>query len=277
MAAGTALPTITKSTPGNRLASAVAAACSAGPSGNVTSYAYDADGRLDTVTLENYTGDPANPSSPQNLVESSRAYDPAGRLASVTDSMGWVTSYGYTDDGLIASVTRSDPSTGASFTEQANTYDAAGNQVAQVTGNGATTTDYTVDAADQVTSQTLDPAGLDRVTGYTYSADDYVTAQTLTGAGSSTPVRSESWAYDPMGNITGQTVDLQGTSNPVTTTWTLDQRGVPTSMTDPRIRRGGRDHLGDRRGREQDLLRLRRGRGPDLGHLPWRHPDQLFV
>ena len=203
------------------------------PARNVTSYAYDADGRLDTVTLENYTGDPANPSSPQNLVESSRAYDPAGRLASVTDSMGWVTSYGYTDDGLIASVTRSDPSTGASFTEQANTYDAAGNQVAQVTGNGATTTDYTVDAADQVTSQTLDPAGLDRVTSYTYSADDYVTAQTLTGAGSSTPVRSESWAYDPMGNITGQTADLQGTSKPVTTTWTLDQRGLPTSMTDP--------------------------------------------
>ena len=38
----------------------------------------------------------------------SRAYDPAGRLASVTDSMGWVTSYTYLDNGLTATVIRSD-------------------------------------------------------------------------------------------------------------------------------------------------------------------------
>ena len=70
--------------------------------GNTTSYAYDADGHLLTVTLLGYTGDPANPSPATDLVEQSRAYDPDGRLASITDSMGRQTAYTYTDNGLVA-------------------------------------------------------------------------------------------------------------------------------------------------------------------------------
>jgi RHS repeat-associated protein len=201
------------------------------PAGNVTDYSYDATGQLLTVTLQNYTGNPASPTAPVPLTESSRAYDPAGRLASITDSMGWVTSYGYTDDGLVASVTRSDPMTGASYTDEADTYDPAGNLVSQVTNNGATTTNDTVDAAGRTMSETLDPFGLDRTTSYAYTADGYLASQTLTGAGSSTPVRSTSYAYDPLGNMTSQSQALQGGGNLPTAWWPLNQTSG-TTVTD---------------------------------------------
>jgi RHS repeat-associated protein len=197
------------------------------PAANVTDYAHDANGRLLTTTLENYTGGPANPSAPASLVESSRTYDPAGRLASVTDSMGWVTSYTYTDDGLTASITRSDPHTGASFTEQSNSYDAAGNLISRAVNNGATTTTYAVDAANRTASQTLDPSGLNRTTSFSYSPDDQVVNQTLTGSGSSAPVRSTSYTYDPMGNMTSQSAALQGGGDP-TSWWRLDQTSGTT-------------------------------------------------
>jgi RHS repeat-associated protein len=193
------------------------------PAGDVTDYAYDAAGQLLTVTLANYTGNPAQPTSPAPLVTESRAYDPAGRLASITDSMGWVTSYGYTDDGLEASVTRGNPSAGTSYVEQASTYDPAGNLISQATNNGATTTNYTVDADDRTAAQTVDPAGLARTTNYAYTADSYLAGQTLTGAGSNTPVRSVSYGYDPMGNMTSQSELLQGGGNLPTAWWPLNQ------------------------------------------------------
>ena len=178
------------------------------PASDVTDYAYDAEGQLLTVTLQNYTGNPAQPTSPAPLVTESRAYDPAGRLASITDSMGWVTSYGYTDDGLTASVTRSNPS------------------------SGATTTNFTVDADSRTAAQTLDPAGLDRTTSYAYTADSYLASQTLTGAGSNTPVRAVSYGYDPMGNMTSMT-DLDNN----VTYYSYDQAGRLSGKHSP-VRRG---------------------------------------
>jgi YD repeat-containing protein len=177
------------------------------PAGNVTDYAYDAEGQLLTVTLQNYTGNPAQPTSPAPLLTESRAYDPAGRLASVT---------------------RSNPSPGASYVEQASTYDPAGNLISQATNNGATTTNYTVDADSRTAAQTLDPAGLDRTTSYAYTADSYLASQTLTGAGSSTPVRSVSYGYDPMGNMTSQSQTLQGGGNTPTAWWPLNQTSGTT-------------------------------------------------
>ena len=192
------------------------------PATNVTGYTYDPNGHLLTTTLENYTGSPPGSQTAAPLVQESRAYDPAGRLASVTDSMGWKTSYTYTDNGLTATVVRSDPSTGASFTEESDTYNNADQLTQQVTSNGATTTAYAVDAAGRTTSQTVDPAGLDRTASYTYSPDDRVTSQTLTGPGSSTPVTSTGYSYDPMGNRTSETQYLKGGSNP-DGWWRLDQ------------------------------------------------------
>ncbi|HEX6681733.1 MAG TPA: LamG-like jellyroll fold domain-containing protein [Candidatus Limnocylindrales bacterium] len=139
-------------------------------------YEYDASGQLVKTTMKGWTGDPNNPSAPTDLIVESRAYDPAGRLASVTDAMGFQTTYTYTDNGLAATVTRRDPATSATFLAESNVYDAAGNLIEKVTNNGTTKETFAVDAASRVSSQTLDPAGLKRTTDYTFSADDDVLA-----------------------------------------------------------------------------------------------------
>jgi RHS repeat-associated protein len=198
------------------------------PAGNVTQYAYDPNGHLLTTTLANYTGSPSGSQPAAPLVRDSRAYDPAGRLASVTDAMGRVTSYAYTDDGLTASITRTGPG-GGSFGQEADTYDPAGNLITQVTGNGATTTNYNVDAASQVTSQAVDPSGLNRVTAYTYTPDDHVATQNVS-QGSGSPIQSTSYTYDLMGNKTSQTVNDPGAEGPAGW-WTLTQTSG-TTVTD---------------------------------------------
>ncbi|WP_435189075.1 LamG-like jellyroll fold domain-containing protein [Streptomyces sp. bgisy126] len=183
------------------------------PAGTVNTYTFDAEQRPLTTNLLNYTGDPYNPSPPTTLVQESRAYDPAGRLASITDAMGWVTAYTYTDDGLSATVARKDPQSGKSFTEQANAYDAAGNLTEQITDDGQTRTTFAVDAADRTTSSVLDPNGLARSTKVSYDPDDNVVTETeydpATGDTSTTDTR-----YDHLGNVTGNTVH-DGTTAPV--------------------------------------------------------------
>ena len=143
---------------------------------------YDAVGRPTTTTLLGYVGDPNAPSPARDLLTQTRAYDPGGRLATVTDAMGWVTSYTYTDNNLTAKVTRKDPSTGAAFVTQDTAYDGAGNAVSQTTANGTSRTDFVVDAAGRTSSSTLDPQGLKRTVTYGYSLDDHATSTTLTDA-----------------------------------------------------------------------------------------------
>ncbi|MCP3820578.1 DNRLRE domain-containing protein [Streptomyces sp. A3M-1-3] len=189
------------------------------PVGNVNQYTFDAEGKPLTTSLLNFTGDPNNPSSPTTLVQESRAYDPAGRLASITDSMGYVTSYSYTDDGLSATVVRSDPATGKSFTEQANTYDAVGNLIKQVTNDGRTTSTFAVDASDRTTSTTLDPGGLARTTKVSYDPDDNVVSETDTEP--SGEVSTMDTLYDNLGNVTANTIH-DGTTAPVAR-WKLNE------------------------------------------------------
>ncbi|MEU2234318.1 LamG-like jellyroll fold domain-containing protein [Streptomyces vietnamensis] len=183
------------------------------PAGNVNTYTFDGEQRPLTTNLLNYTGDPFAPTAPTTLVQESRAYDPAGRLASVTDAMGWVTAYTYTDDGLSATVVRKDPQTGKQFTEQANTYDAAGNLIEQITDDGQKRNTFTVDAADRTTTSIEDPNGFARSTKVSYDPDDNVVTETetdpTTGDVSTTDTR-----YDGLGNVTGNTVH-DGTTAPV--------------------------------------------------------------
>ncbi|THA22997.1 Teneurin-1 [Streptomyces sp. A1277] len=196
------------------------------PAGNVNTYTFDGEGRPLTTNLLNYTGDPAHPSSPTTLVQESRAYDPAGRLASITDAMGHVTAYTYTDDGLAASVVRKDPANGLSFTEEANTYDAAGNLTKQVTNDGQTVSTFTVDASDRTTSSVLDPGGLARTTKVSYDPDDNVVSETdLDPANGRTS--TEDTLYDNLGNVTGSTVH-DGTTAPVAR-WKMAETSGPTA------------------------------------------------
>ncbi|HUN33682.1 MAG TPA: LamG-like jellyroll fold domain-containing protein [Trebonia sp.] len=209
------------------------------PQGNETDYAYDPDGRLLSTTLKNYTGTPSGSQQATALPEETRAYDPAGRLASVTDAMGNTTCYAYTDNGLLSSVTRVSsavtvsPCTSTSipagdeYSEESDTYDAAGNMISQVTNNGATTTDYSVDANDQNTSETLDPNGLDRVTAYAYTADGYVSTESVSQGPTGSWAQATSWTYDPMGNPYTESVYDPGAGGP-SGYWKLNQASGTT-------------------------------------------------
>ena len=190
------------------------------PDGNETAYTYDPNGDLlDTIGV-NFTGNPADRTPPIDLVESSRAYDPAGRLASITDAAGNKTTYTYTDNGLLATTTESNASGTSHYVTESDSYDAAGNLISSVTANGATVTDYTVDAADRNTGETLDPTGVDRVTTVSYDPDDLPAVTAQTSAAGATEVTSET--YDPMGNLASRTVYSDAPGHPVGW-WPLNQ------------------------------------------------------
>lgn len=195
--------------------------------GTTTQYTYDDEGHLLTQGLM-YTDDPVNPSAASLLTESSRAYDPAGRLASVTDSMGNTTSYTYTDNGLTSTVTKKDSGGTNSFVLQSMTYDAAGNPLSKTTDNGATVTNYAADAASRTTSTTVDPSGVDRVTSVSYTTDDQVA--TSNDHDSSGWDRTTTNTYDAMGNTLSQTLYGDASGHP-SGWWKLDQNSG-TTVTD---------------------------------------------
>ncbi|MEU2286011.1 LamG-like jellyroll fold domain-containing protein [Streptomyces sp. NPDC013178] len=195
--------------------------------GNETRYTYDDNGNLLTQALM-YTGDPVNPQTATLLTESSRAYDPAGRLASVTDAMGDTTAYTYTDDGLTATVKRTSADGTSTYTLESDVYDAAGNLTQQTTDNGETVTKYTVDAASRTTSTELDPTGVDRVTTVSYTPDDQVASEN--DHDSSGYDRTTTNAYDDMGNLLSETLYGDASGHPAGW-WKLNQT-AGRSVTD---------------------------------------------
>jgi RHS repeat-associated protein len=198
------------------------------PTGETTAYAYDAAGNLLTTTLQGYTGNPANPIAPENLVVESRAYDPAGRLASTTNAVGTTTDYTYFDNNQLATSYVPAPGTPAG---KANVttygYDAAGNPTSQ-TGPGGLVTAIAYNADGQPVTQTRDPSGADRVTSATYDAAGDVTAESLTGGG---VTQTETMTYNALGQQLSQTIDMPGSN--LTMSVVRDQRGLVTSQTTP--------------------------------------------
>ncbi|MER5474053.1 LamG-like jellyroll fold domain-containing protein [Streptomyces sp. NPDC002685] len=195
--------------------------------GNETRYTYDDSGNLLTQALMS-TGDPVNPQPATLLTESSRAYDPAGRLASVTDAMGSTTAYTYLDDGLTASVKRTSPDGTKSYVLESDTYDAAGNLLTATSDNGETVTSYKVDAASRTTSTTVDPAGVARVSTVSYTPDDQVASENdhdATGYD-----RTTTSTYDAMGNLLSETLYGDASGHPAGW-WKLNQTSG-TNITD---------------------------------------------
>ncbi|WP_157856385.1 FG-GAP-like repeat-containing protein [Actinacidiphila yeochonensis] len=199
-----------------------------------TDYTYNLRGEPTSTTLKDWTGDPADPSDPRDLVLESRAYDPAGRLASVTDAMGRTTAYTYYADDTQATVTATgyhDPDTGTvrDITLESDTYDAAGHLVKQITGgSNAVETDYTVDPAGRTTRTVVDPGGLNRAVTNTYDPLGDVVTATRTGGGATEQTDA---TYDALGRALSTTV--HNGSQDLTTTWTRDRRGLPLTMVDP--------------------------------------------
>ncbi|MEH1092231.1 LamG-like jellyroll fold domain-containing protein [Micromonospora sp. CPCC 205739] len=190
------------------------------PDGGVTTSTYDVEGNLLKSTVIGFTGDPNNPSPPRDLVTTTRSYDPAGRLASETDAMGWTTSYTYTDNGLQARVTRTDGT--KTFVVEEHTYDAAGNELTEVTNNGRSTTSTKYDAAGRAYQTIVDPNGLNRTTTLTYDTDDNVIS-TVSTHGVNGPVTGVSEAqYDKAGRAIAETTYPSTALTPVAR-WKLNE------------------------------------------------------
>ncbi|MGW2439666.1 RHS repeat-associated core domain-containing protein, partial [Streptomyces goshikiensis] len=214
------------------------------PAGNVVTTSYTKRGQVAESVLKNWTGDPSGQT--RDLVLVSKAYDPAGRLASTTDAMGATTAFTYYDDGLKATTT-------AKQVTQANgskkdillastVYDGAGNPVSAIASGGAETVN-TVDALGRTTRSVFDPNGLNRVSTFAYDAEDRVTESTQSIDGTGKKVTSTT-EFDAVGNPTKQTV-TDGTTTRASSA-TFDQRGLPLTQTSARgITSAGRfDALG---------------------------------
>ncbi|MEU3791755.1 LamG-like jellyroll fold domain-containing protein [Streptomyces fructofermentans] len=207
------------------------------PAGTHARYTYTARGQHAETIVDDWTGDPSG--TLRDLVVVSKAYDPAGRLASTTDAMGATTVHTYYDDGLAATttaqqVTQAD-GTRHDIALEHNTYDPAGHLIKQITGGGATTQTFTVDALGRTERSVLDPGGLDRATTYTYDGDDRIKeqAQTITAAKKLT-VTAE---YDTAGSLTRESVTDGTTTHP--TTYTYDDRGLMLTTISPRGNESG--------------------------------------
>ncbi|WP_406192102.1 DUF6531 domain-containing protein [Kitasatospora sp. NBC_01560] len=244
------------------------------PAGNTTRYGYDNLGRRATVTdalgqVTRYTYTPrSQPATTvvegwngdgkgtRDLTAESRAYDPAGRLASVTDAMGATTSYTYFDDGLPATttadnVTQADGTTHAVVLE-ADEYDGAGYPIKRTTGGGRTTTVNTVDSAGRIVQSVLDPDGLKRTTILGYDADDHVTTSTLKVSDTENSVQAKT--YDIAGRLTRTELSSSTGGPTAVSTFGYDQRGLLTSSTSPNGNAAGADPAAYRTTYQYDVL-----------------------
>ncbi|MFI6705384.1 LamG-like jellyroll fold domain-containing protein [Nonomuraea sp. NPDC050478] len=205
------------------------------PRGTVIESGYSKRGELISRTLKGWTGSPVNPQTPQDEVLESRAYDAAGRLVATVDAMGRKTTNVYWRDNRlkeqIAEAAKLNGSaTPRNVVVRADEYDAAGNLMEQMTGHGTTITIFEHDAASRLASRTLDPGRLARRTAFTYDANDNVTKTTMTAGAGRT--ESTSYAYNKLNQVTRETIE-NGAQDTVSTLG-YDERGLVTSITDPR-------------------------------------------
>ena len=208
------------------------------PAGNSYSYTYDANGHRLTTTLHGWTGNTSTPASPTDLVTDSRAYDPDGLLASDTDAMGITDFYYYDEAHRLDLIFDAYPSpndlTQGDLALFNRSYDAAGRLI-DAGNDNILNTSYTYDPSGRLTSKTVDPTtqfwtGVNQVTNYTYgNLGSRPTSQTRVNG---TTSEQTDFGYDAIGDLTSQVVHDGSTK--LTTTWTYDQRGLRTSMTDPR-------------------------------------------
>ncbi|MBX6721787.1 MAG: RHS repeat protein, partial [Dactylosporangium sp.] len=173
--------------------------------------------------------DPANPSA-TSLVLESRSYDPAGRLTRIVDAGGHETEYYWYADNLLHQVNLERPGEDV----VAEHYDYSYGFLTKFTSAENRITTFAYDAAGNVSTQRVDPSGLNRRTDYTYNADNTVATATATGAASPGRVETVSYTYDAAGRVVSTTVDNTGGSpSSLTTTYERDPRGLIVRTVDP--------------------------------------------
>ncbi|MFJ5986185.1 RHS repeat-associated core domain-containing protein [Lentzea sp. NPDC092896] len=174
------------------------------------------------------TGTGVNPEDPAatSMTLESRSYDPAGRLAFVTDAMGRLTKYGYYDDDLPATTQVSN------LLVDQRSYDAAGNLAEQVAAGGTRTT-YAYDPAGNAVTTTLDPSGLKRSASVRYDADGNALTVERRGAADPNRVEKSAYSYDLSNNRTREDVYVDATTV-LSSSAAYDERGLLAESTDRR-------------------------------------------
>ncbi|YCK38243.1 RHS repeat-associated core domain-containing protein [Actinomadura sp. ATCC 39365] len=204
--------------------------------GTIIEQGYSKRGELVFSTLKGWTGSPVNPQPATDVVLETRGYDAAGRLKSTVDAMGRKTTNEYWMDNRLKQQIADDAKLNGSTTPRdvvvrAEEYDPAGNLIEQVTGGGITTAVLDYDEASRLVREVVDPAKLARATTFTYDANDNIIKSTRTAAGTSR-TETASYAYNKLNQVTKHTIE-NGAQDQVLTLG-YDERGLVTSMTDPR-------------------------------------------
>ncbi|WP_167517585.1 LamG-like jellyroll fold domain-containing protein [Micromonospora orduensis] len=175
---------------------------------------YDAAGQQLTTTVTGQDGTATRVSS--------KAYYANGNLASDTDAMNWVTSYEYDLNDNVTKVTRTDGV--KSFVQEENKYDAVGNPTSRRSDNGANWSTFEYDEANRLRKSVLQPFDLHRVTSYQYDADDHPTSTRNSVGQLETPLQTIDNTYDPMGNVTSESVSVNHSSGP-SGWWKMEEPG----------------------------------------------------
>ncbi|MEO3746643.1 RHS repeat-associated core domain-containing protein [Plantactinospora sp. B5E13] len=221
--------------------------------GNHYEYAYTARNALAEVRLRDWNGDPEQSGAPPDggdyVVLNSYAFDYAGRMVLQVDSMGRRQEYTYYKDDLLHKIVlkgfRNPDGSTRDYVMEENAYDAAGNLTRKVTGNGLSVTEHSVNAMGRITSTVLDPGGLARRISYTYDSGGNVLRTSYSGMPSNVP-----WPTSTTGNVVENVYDASGRrtqekvvsdNGALVTSYTFDQRGLPTTVTSPRGNVAGAD------------------------------------
>ena len=193
-----------------------------------TTYTYDANGNLLTVTdplnrLTTNVYDALNRLSQVTNPDSGiirYAYDGLDQLAGVTDPRNLITQY--QRDGLGNLTQQLSPDTGSTT----NTYDAAGNLLTKTDAKGQVAS-YTYDALNRLTAITYS-GGQTQTVSYQY--DQGANGVThLTGIQDATG--STAYGYDNHGRLVSETRQSHGAS--YTTGYSYDAQGRLTAITYP--------------------------------------------
>jgi RHS repeat-associated protein len=168
--------------------------------GNPTTYTYDGNKQLSTVT----------PPTGTSLGVKTYTYDAFGRQASQTDGRGNTTSYTYDNDDRLLTTSFSDGTTTVT-----STYDANGNQLTQRSATGTVTN--TFDQQNRVVS-TVNTAGGGTVS-YTYDKMGNVVSTTADGG-------TVTNSYDPSGVLTG--TQIPNSSGTTLQAYKVDDHGRRT-------------------------------------------------
>jgi RHS repeat-associated protein len=190
------------------------------PLGDATSYVYDQAGQQTSTARADSTG--------TVQATTSYGYDPAGNRTSVTNPDGNTTSYAYDALNRLASVTV--PVTASANDVRSYGYDAAGNRTEVTDGNGsATVTTYNSLGLPEsviLPATTAYPSAAQRTFTVSYDASGRPASESEPGG------ISRTWAYDPLGDLTGQTGSGASATTPARS-FGYDLAGQLTSYSAP--------------------------------------------